>query len=361
MWTFWLQLMLVSASVQQVTSSGLHSLWVIATCISEPSPLPQCSLVLMLDDLQVGYFDSTLDNPIISGTNRTPVDLGQDAIRIFHHINTNMRGRIRYSIHRFNQTKGLHVQQRIAGCEIQDGQPTFIMSRDSYDGQDFDLIMFNTTHLSYKAGDGRESWWNSAKFHYVQTLYEYLYLPTCAAVLNLLLDQNKNLVTHGVQPRLSIFSKQVKGGALLTCLATDFYPRHLNLTLLQDGRQVEEDQLTTGPVLPNAIGLYQVRTTLLLTVHELQQKHNYTCTAAHLSLDNRLHVSWRAKSYHTHRAHLVSPLVLLTMVLLLVLVLVLAKCCKPKEPGAHRDTVEAESTAMVNQNTESVCPPGGVL
>ncbi|XP_053706978.1 hereditary hemochromatosis protein homolog [Synchiropus splendidus] len=360
MWTFWIQLMLVSTSVQQVTSSGRHSLWTMATYISGPSQFPKCSLVLMLDDLQVGYIDSTLDNPVISGMDRTPLNLGQNAMRIVHHIYSNMRGRIKYSTKRFNHTKGLHVQQRIAGCEIQDGQPMFIMSRDGYDAQDFDCIMFDTTHLSYTVGDGWESQWNAAELHYVQTLYQHFYLPTCAAVLNQLLDQNKNLLTRQVQPRLTIFSKQVKGRALLTCLATDFYPRHINLTLLQDGRQVQQNQLTAGRVLPNGNGLYQMRITLVLTEQELLQKHNYTCTAAHLSLDNRLLVSWRAGSYYSHRAHLLSPLVLVTVVLLLLLVLVIAKCCKPREPGARRDTVEAESATMVNRNTDTVWPPGGV-
>ncbi|KAM8873482.1 uncharacterized protein ACB058_004972 [Synchiropus picturatus] len=252
--TFWLQLMLVSASIQQVTSSGAgrHSLWVLGTCISGPSQLPEFSCILMLDDLQVAYYDSTLDHLVTSSRDRTPLDLGQNAMRIVHDMILNMRDRLRFSKHRFNLSEGLHVQQRIAGCEIQDGQPTIVMSRDGVDGQDSDIRMYNTTHFSCTVRDASQG---------------------------------------------------------------------------------------------------QVRKMLVLTEQELQQKHNYTCTAAHLSLDNRLQVSWRAESYHSHRAHLVSPLVLVALLLLLLLLLVLAKCGRPQE------LTETQWRQRVKLSCEA--PPGG--
>ncbi|XP_053737485.1 hereditary hemochromatosis protein homolog [Synchiropus splendidus] len=340
MWTFWLQLMLISASVQQVTSSGAgrHSLQAFATYISGPSQLPKFSTVLMLDDLQVAYYDSTLGRLVSSNRDRTPLDLGDKMTEIIKRGHLVMRQRLEDSKQYFNQTEGLHVLQTMTGCEIQDGQPTFIMSRDGFDGQDINVRMHNMTHFSCTTGDGWASLWDAARWQILENLYRHLYLPTCEALLKQLLEQKKKLLTRRVPPRLRVFSRQGKGGALLTCLATDFYPRHINLTLLRDGRQVEEDQLSAGPVLPNANGLYQVRKTLVLTEQELQQKHNYTCTAAHLSLDNRLQVSWRAESYHSRRAHMVSPFVLVALILLLLLLLVLAKCGKP-----HRDSVETES------------------
>ncbi|XP_053728081.1 hereditary hemochromatosis protein homolog [Synchiropus splendidus] len=345
--TFWLQLMFV----QQVTSSGArqHSLWVLATCVFGPSKLPEFSGVLLLDDLQVAYYDSTLDHLVTNSMDRTPLDLGQSAMGIVQDMYFGMRDRIAFSKHRFNQTKGLHILQKLAGCEIQDGQPTFVMSRNSYDGQDIDSQMFNTTHFSYTTREGWENRWTAAEWQIEQTLYHHFYLSTCVSALEQLLEQKKNLVTRRVRPRLHVFSRPRMGGALLTCLATDFYPRHINLTLLRDGQQVEEDQLSTGPVLPNGNGLYQVRKTLVLT--EQEQEHNYTCTAAHLSLDNQLQVSWRAESFHSHLARLVLLLVMVVLVLLLVLLLVLAKCCIPQESGAHTDSVGAESVAMVTNSS----------
>lgn len=82
------------------------------------------------------------------------------------------------------------------------------------------------------------------------------------------------------------------GVARLTCLATGFYPRHINVTLLQDGQVVPEHLVTVGDLLPNADGTYQIRKTVEITEEELQQKHNYTCTAVHLVQDNSMDVYW---------------------------------------------------------------------
>lgn len=38
-----------------------HSLWALAAYISGTTPFPEFSVVLMLDDIQVGYFDSQID------------------------------------------------------------------------------------------------------------------------------------------------------------------------------------------------------------------------------------------------------------------------------------------------------------
>ncbi|XP_053728077.1 hereditary hemochromatosis protein homolog [Synchiropus splendidus] len=362
MWTFLLQIMLVSASVHQVAHAGggRHSLWALGTFLSGASQFPEFSLVVMLDDLQVAYYDSTFDHLVTSSRDRTPLDLGQVPMWGIHELYSDLKNRMTFSKQHFNLTKGLHVQQRITGCEIQDGQPIVMMTRDGFDGHDADTRVFNTTHFSYSAstaGDAWESRWDVVKLNFVEIHYHHIYFPTCVRILKQLLEQKKNLVTRRVQPRLRVFSRPRKGGALLTCLATDFYPRHINLTLLRDGGQVEEDQLSAGPVLPNGNGLYQVRKTLVLTEQELQRKHNYTCTAAHLSLDNRLQVSWRAESFHSHRALLVSLLVLVALGLLLLLLLVLVIRGKPQESGAHTDSVGAESVAMVTSEAER--PPGG--
>ncbi|XP_062279218.1 hereditary hemochromatosis protein homolog [Scomber scombrus] len=302
--------------------SGRHSLWVLATYISGLTPFPEFSAVLMLDDIQVGYFDSTMDQPRISGEEEAQLDLGQQAGYLLQEMFSNMKKRLALVRHRFNLTVGVHVQQRLTGCEVlQDGQPAHIMFRDGSNGHDADSLMYNMTHFTYGGGDGWEIQWDTIKKTYFQTLYSNIYLPFCVQTLKNLLDQNKRLVTRRVRPRVRFITKPLSGGARLTCLATDFYPRHINLTLLRDGQPVDEDQLTGGAVLPNGNGLYQVRKTLTVTDEELQRKHSYTCTTAHLSLDNRLEVSWRAEFSRSHRVHIISGPVGLAIAAVLLLLL----------------------------------------
>ena len=77
----------------------------------------------------------------------------------------------------------------------------------------------------------------------------------------------------------------------MTCLATGFYPRHINLTLLRDGQPVSDHQITGGELLPNLDGTYQMRKSLEVSTEELREKHHYSCTAEHLSLDNKININ----------------------------------------------------------------------
>ncbi|KAG7218842.1 hypothetical protein INR49_019684, partial [Caranx melampygus] len=322
-----MMMMMISLFVGQVVSSGSgrHSLWALASYISGTTLFPEFSVVLMLDDVQVGYFDSDLDQLMrVGGTGEEGAELGlgQEAVSVLQEMFSDMKKRLTLVKHRFNLTTKVQVQQRLTGCEVlEDRQPALIMFRDGSNGQDADSLMYNMTHFSYSSGSRWELQWDAVKKTFFQMLYSNIFLPLCVRTLTTLLDQEKHLVMRRVQPRVRLMTKQVVGGAQVTCLATDFYPRHINLTLLRDDWPVDEHELTGGLVLPNGNGLYQVRKTLVVGDEELWRKHNYTCWASHLSLDNRLQVSWRADSSRSHRVHIISAPAGLMIIVLLVLVL----------------------------------------
>ncbi|KAF4070217.1 hypothetical protein AMELA_G00289020 [Ameiurus melas] len=64
------------------------------------------------------------------------------------------------------------------------------------------------------------------------------------------------------------------------------------MTLLKDGQGMPEHLFTVDDLLPNADGTYQMRKTVEISEEELQQKHNYICTATHLSRENKMDVYW---------------------------------------------------------------------
>ncbi|XP_023249420.1 hereditary hemochromatosis protein homolog [Seriola lalandi dorsalis] len=343
---FVIRLMIVSLFVHQVMSSGSgrHSLWVLASYISGTTPFPEFSVVLMLDDVQVGYYDSELDRMTRvgrAGEEGAELGLRQEAVFVLREMFSNMGRRLTLVKHRFNLTAGVHVQQRVTGCEVlEDGQPALIMFRDGSNGQDADSLMYNMTHFTYAGREGGEIQWDAVKKTYFQMLYSNIYLPLCVRTLRTLLDREKHLVMRRVRPRVRLINKQVVGGAQVTCLATDFYPRHINLTLLRDSRPVDEDELTGGSVLPNGNGLYQVRKTLTVGNEELRRKHNYTCTTSHLSLDNRLEVSWRAEFSRSYRVHIISAPVGLMVAVLLLLVLLWRRRRSRRSEGVAMETQE---------------------
>ncbi|XP_045546332.1 hereditary hemochromatosis protein homolog [Salmo salar] len=119
-----------------------------------------------------------------------------------------------------------------------------------------------------------------------------------------------------VPPSVTLVKKEVYRRFQVSCLVFGFYPRHINLTLLRDGQPVAEQELTGGEVLPSGDGTYQLRKSLEVSTEELKKRHNYTCTASHLSLDNKLDVSWESGA---ERVHLSTLSVLLVMLLILIL------------------------------------------
>lgn len=288
----------------------------------------------MLDDIQVGYYDSKVDRVMRASTasdHEAELNLGQEPVTVLRDIYSSMKKRLNLVKHRFNLTiDGVHVQQRVTGCEVlEDGQPALIMFRDGSNGQDADSLLYNMTHFTYAVREGWEIQWDALKKTSFQMLYSNIYLPFCVRTLQHFLEREKHLVMRRVKPRLRFITRQVVGGAQVTCLATDFYPRHINLSLLRDGQPVDEGELRIGSVLPNGNGLYQVRKTLMVDEKELQRKHNYTCEASHLSLDNRLRVNWRAESSYSQSSfHLASGLP--------------AARCRPAAAGAEEEEKEEE-------------------
>ncbi len=73
----------------------------------------------------------------------------------------------------------------------------------------------------------------------------------------------------------------------MSCLVTGFYPRHINLTLFRDEQPVADHEITGGDLLPNGDGTYQMRKSLEISAAD---KHKYTCSVTHLSLDNKLDI-----------------------------------------------------------------------
>ncbi|KAM9722702.1 HLA class I histocompatibility antigen, A alpha chain-like [Menidia menidia] len=336
------------------SASGRHSLWYMASYISGPTSFPEFTVALMLDDIQLVYYDSKTNQVMrvgSGGEKEGEVILDQEVINMQVDLFTSMRTRLTLAKEQMNLTaSGVHFLQRMAGCEVLDGQPAFIMFRDAVNSQDADSFQYNMTHFTYARGNSPVFQWDAMKQTYEQVLATNLLLPICARYLNNLLESEKHLVMRRVRPRVRLLTKQVVGGAQLTCLATDFYPRHINLTLRRDGDPVDADRLSGGLVLPNGNGLYQMRKTLSIDEEELQRKHSYTCTASHLSLDNRLDVSWRAQSSRSHRVQVLSgPLILMGAAVILLLVLWRRRRASPRKHGGSQPTVSSEDQTETEQ------------
>ncbi|XP_041956550.1 uncharacterized protein LOC121715171 isoform X4 [Alosa sapidissima] len=218
--------------------TGSHSLWMKSTYIKGRTPFPEFSAYMMLDDIVFGYYDSNkhklLYTFIHKALNSSVDEDEMDYVgSIIGYVHGRLKDRASYLSKYFNHTNEIYTYQRAAGCELlRDDKPGLMISTDAYNGE-----------------------------------------------------------TVEVKPRVRLLQSEKKGstGVLLTCLATGFYPRHINLTLLRDGQSVSDHQITGGELLPNGDETYQMRKSLEVSAEELQH-HHYTCTVEHLSLDNKLDI-----------------------------------------------------------------------
>ncbi|KAK7117383.1 hypothetical protein R3I94_022825 [Phoxinus phoxinus] len=116
--------------------------------------------------------------------------------------------------------------------------------------------------------------------------FENTFYPVCITTLKNYLKKRRDQMNRKITPNITLTQKanSDSGGFRVSCLATGFYPRHINLTLFRDGQPVSDHEITGGDLLPNGDGTYQMRKSLEIS----SDKHTYSCSATHLSLDNKL-------------------------------------------------------------------------
>ncbi|XP_048100283.1 zinc-alpha-2-glycoprotein-like [Alosa alosa] len=271
--------------------SGSHSFWMFSTFIKGETPFPEYQAIYMLDDIPFAYYDSN-DNKLVhrgvNGPERT-LDLGHVPQETIYEY---MRSRSSYLRQLLNHTNSFHVLQKAAGCQLQGNDDVgTLMSKDTFNGETGEVRYYDPQSDSIYTDqvwpDAVDSIWVGS----VHLVFAY-YHPLCIEHLKTNLEKEKNRVLKKMMPRVRLLQKTLpdSGGAKVTCLATGFYPRHINLTLHRDGQPVSDHQITGGELLPNGDETYQMRKSLDVSAEELQH-HHYTCTAEHLSLDNKLDIS----------------------------------------------------------------------
>uniref|UniRef100_A0A672MTH2 Major histocompatibility complex class I LBA n=1 Tax=Sinocyclocheilus grahami TaxID=75366 RepID=A0A672MTH2_SINGR len=246
-------------------STGSHSLMALATYIVGQTQFPEFSVVVMLDDVQIAYYDSTtwksnvLERIII-----------KSHFMLCNIVNMNMMNK--ECLISFHSCEGVQVLQRLAGCELLNyDKPGPQHFSDGFSGQNMEEFTFDMEKHDIQMKMPWMITWNQLKW--LKFLQQFLYF--CV-----------------VKPRVRLMKKTLTDsqGLQISCLATGFYPRHINLTLFRDGQPVEDDQITGGEILPNGDGTYQMRKSLVISEEELHEEHKYNCTMKHLNLDNKLDI-----------------------------------------------------------------------
>ncbi|XP_048014749.1 hereditary hemochromatosis protein homolog isoform X2 [Megalobrama amblycephala] len=295
---------------------GSHSLWVLATYIKGQTQFPEFSYVVMLDDVRVLYYNGETKTLIPRGNTTTEEEVFNPNVllTISDNIQSSFMEKWVVATNNINKTYSVLALQRLVVCELRDdGEPGQMITRDAVRGSTTDELLYVDKNFTYQGNLNVSTQVLNLHLKISMWNHEHLYQPFCIKTLKGYLEKRRNQVNIKVKPRVRLLKTELSSGSRVSCLATGFYPRHINLTLFRDGQPVSDHEITGGDLLPNGDGTYQMRKSLEISA----DKHKYTCSATHLSLDNKLDVTLEYD--HGEPFNLVIPSVLMVLALMLVI------------------------------------------
>ncbi|XP_067281153.1 patr class I histocompatibility antigen, B-2 alpha chain-like [Pseudorasbora parva] len=249
-----------------------HFLYYKFTVLTRAGTFPEFSAVCVCDDRRISHF-SNEERVWIGAEDWTeaPPDPPDHRDWFIHQIRT-------LSDCTDSQCSELHVLQRIIGCELEklpDGSVNLtVFDEYGFDGED--LISFNSDteqwiDKSPKAKRTKEEW----DLHTGRNQVIKLFLKTCTDWISTFKNTKKS------PPAVHVSVSEAaddQNKLVLTCLATGFYPRDVQMEIRRNKYKLEDQ---TSEIRPNDDGSFQMRTSVKIDTH-----HGglYDCLLIHSSL-----------------------------------------------------------------------------
>ncbi|XP_043084439.1 major histocompatibility complex class I-related gene protein-like [Puntigrus tetrazona] len=318
--------------------AGSHNLTGLATYIREERAF---SATVMLDDITVAYYNSGKKIYVARGndTNEDDVIDPRDLKVLSEYVLAHFEERSN-RLRPVNATESLVVYQMMAVCTQSDNKHQQLFSKTAYRGSTVDERCFIDGDLNYQLFSNYTEEQIIPNLSRYKLRVEKLYYPVCITTLKNYLKKRETQLNRKEKPRVRLIRKAISdsGGSRVSCLATGFYPRHINLTLFRDQQPVADHEITGGDLLPNDDGTYQMRKSLEISAAD---KHKYTCSVTHLSLDNKLDVTLESEPGVAFKSAILSVLIFLSLVLVCGTGLIIYKCRKRQTASNE----QVESTA----------------
>ncbi|XP_077362210.1 major histocompatibility complex class I-related protein 1-like [Festucalex cinctus] len=252
-------LFVVAVQIHSVTPV-VHTLKYFKTSSSHIPNLPAYLEVGYVDDVQIVRYDSksrkyeakqdwmnkiTADDPHY-WERQTEISIGAEQVD---------KVNIEIVKDRFNQTGGVHMFQRMSGCEWDDETDEVDgWYHLSYDGEDFISLELSTLRwiaVKPQAVVTKHKWdqldaWNQ----YVK----YYFTEECPSYLKKHVRNGRDFLMRTELPVVSLLQKTPSSP--ITCHASGFYPAASALFWRKDGEELHED-VEMGELLPNHDGTFQ--------------------------------------------------------------------------------------------------------
>ncbi|XP_068613751.1 major histocompatibility complex class I-related gene protein-like, partial [Brachionichthys hirsutus] len=176
---------------------------------------------------------------------------------------------------RFNQSEGVHIIQRLSGCEWDDetGEVTGF-NQYGYNGEDFIVLDLKTETWiapSPQAVITKHRWdHDRAKMEYKK----YYLTQECPEWGRKYLEYGRSSLLRTELP--SVFLLQKTPSSPVSCFATGFYPDRAALFWRKDGEELHEE-VEHGEILPNHNGTFQMSVDLNLSSAAAEDWRRYDC------------------------------------------------------------------------------------
>ncbi|XP_066515780.1 class I histocompatibility antigen, F10 alpha chain-like isoform X2 [Hoplias malabaricus] len=131
-------------------------------------------------------------------------------------------------------------------------------------------------------------------------------------------------------PEVKIFEKQKAGSVEVTCHATGFYPRSIQVYWL--GPDLQSVDKEVSDILPNEDSTYQTRKNVIVPEKDVG-KHTYSCVVLHSSIPHNITKFWGGEKDSSFAVWKIM-LLLLMLMLTIGAVAVFVKCCYHRAQGA---------------------------
>ncbi|XP_054873653.1 major histocompatibility complex class I-related gene protein-like isoform X2 [Amphiprion ocellaris] len=257
-----------------------HSLMFSLTTSSGVPDFPEYMGSALVDEVQVGYFDSNIRTaePKVDWMRKLMKD---DPQHLEWYVNKCIehqhffKATIDSLMKRLNQTEGAHILQQISGCEW-DEENGDIKGFQQYGFNGEDFIALDLKTLTWVAPNPlafitKLKWdTETARLEYNKYYYIHVYSDWLKKYVN----YSRSFLKRTGLPSVSLLQKTPS--SQVTCHATGFYPDRADLFWRKDGEELHED-VDKVEILPNHDGTFQMSVDLNISSIAPEDWKKYDC------------------------------------------------------------------------------------
>uniref|UniRef100_A0A3B5QL13 Major histocompatibility complex class I-related gene protein-like n=1 Tax=Xiphophorus maculatus TaxID=8083 RepID=A0A3B5QL13_XIPMA len=329
-----------------------HSLQYIYTASSGIKNFPEFVAVGLVDGNEVMYYDSNIREakPKQDWMKKVTEDDPQYWDFQTHELSRTQKSfidGIEVAKQRFNQTGGIHLFQRMYGCEWDEETGEIKgFNQFGYDGEDFvafDLKSGSWIAPTPEAVVTKHKWDNNKGLNANQLNY---YNQECPEWIKKYVNYGRSFLMRTVPPSVSLLQKS--SSSPVSCLATGFYPNKAEILWRKDGVEIH-DGVEKREILSNNDGTFQTSAELKLSTSEDWTK--YDCVFQLSGFDKDLVTPLDKANIKTNEGN--SLVIILTIVAVVVfitctavIIIVLFKRKNAKRPPSPVEYAEVQEIMM---------------